>query len=135
RRSFLLFCTSARSNADDWTSMCTSEFFSRSVTLLSFVLLSSYAGCGRSGSRTSGGDNNYVAESIQLFEAETALDPGTRGLDQSSREEGLLFRINVLKTMRREATAAAPALEKLRDATQNPEIKQAATEALAEIRE
>jgi len=45
----------------------------------------------------------------------------------------LLFRINVLKTMGGEAAAAAPALEKLRDTTQNPEIKEAATETLAEI--
>jgi hypothetical protein len=118
-----------------WFSMRAAGSMSLYVTLLSIALLHCFMGCGGAGSQSSDGDDEYVAESIEVFEAATALDPGTSGLDETSREQGLLFRINLLKTLGERAAAAVPALEKLRDATQNPELKQAATDALAEIQE
>jgi hypothetical protein len=119
----------------EWFSMRAAESISRLMALLSMALIACFVGCGGDGSQASDGDDDYVAESIELFEAENALDPGTSRLDQPSRENGLLFRINLLKTMGGRAVAAVPALEEFRDATQNPELKQAATDALAEIQE
>ena len=101
--------------------------------LISLALVAAFAGCSRDDGVVTDADEDYIAESIELFEAELAPDPGTNGLEQGTREEGLVFRINVLKTMGMQASAAAPVLEKLRDATRNPELKEAITEALAQI--
>jgi hypothetical protein len=102
------------------------------LALLSLTVLPCFAGCGGNADVIEAEDE-YITESVELFESELAMDPGTSTVDRSTREEGLLFRINVLKTMGERASAAAPVLEKFRDATQNPELKQAAEEALAEI--
>ena len=114
--------------------MPAAESLSRLLALLALACIPCFAGCG-DGSAASEADEDYVAESVELFEAELTLEPGSSGVDQETREQGLLFRINVLKSMGPQAAAAAPALAKFRDATQNPELKQAATEALAEIQE
>jgi hypothetical protein len=108
------------------------ESIARFLTLLSLCLLPGFGGCGSSAD-VSEAEDEYITESVELFESELALDPEKSGLDQETRQQGLLFRINVLKTMGDRASAAAPVLEKFRDATQNPELKEAATEALAEI--
>lgn len=108
------------------------ESIAHFLTMLSLALLPCFVGCGGNADVREAEDE-YINESVELFEAELSQDPGTSGLEQGTREEGLVFRINVLKTMGGRAAAAAPALEKLRDATQNPELKQAAEEALAEI--
>jgi hypothetical protein len=115
--------------------MGAAKSISRQMALISMALISCFVGCGGDGGQASESDDDYVAESIELLKAESAQDPGTSGLDRASREQGLLFRINLLRTMRERAVAAVPALERFRDAAQNPELKQAATEALAEIQE
>jgi hypothetical protein len=102
------------------------------LTLLSLSCLPCFVGCGNSADVIEAEDD-YISESVELFESELALEPGNSSLDKSTREEGLLFRINLLKTMGERAAAAVPALEKIRDTTQNTDLKQAATEALAEI--
>jgi hypothetical protein len=101
--------------------------------LISLAFVAAIAGCSSDDSVVTDADEDFIAESIELFEAELVPDPGTNGLEQGTREEGLVFRINVLKTMGVQASAAAPALEKLRDTTRNPDLKEAITEALAEI--
>ena len=108
------------------------ESITHVLMLASLSLLPCFVGCG-SNADISEAEDEYVTESVELFESELALDPGTSTVDQSTREEGLLFRIKILKTMGDRASAATPVLEKLRDATKNPDLKQAAEEALAEI--
>jgi hypothetical protein len=106
---------------------------SQCLALISFAILPCFVGCGGDDGLAGDAHDEYIAESVELFEAELALDSGTSGVDQETREQGLLFRIRLLQTMGTQAAAAAPALQKLRDATRNPELKEAATEALAEI--